>query len=65
VEAGDREGIFEPGVRGAAAGNSSGGDAGAGLGLALARRLARALGGDVEHLENAGGAVFVARVPFG
>jgi len=65
VEAGEREGIFEPGVRGAAAGNSSGGDAGAGLGLALARRLARALGGDVEHLENAGGAVFVARVPFG
>jgi signal transduction histidine kinase len=65
VEAGEREGIFEPGVRGAAAGNHSGGDAGAGLGLALARRLARALGGDVEHLENAGGAVFVARVPFG
>jgi signal transduction histidine kinase len=65
VEAGEREGIFEPGVRGSAAGNSSGGDAGAGLGLALARRLARALGGDVEHLENSSGAVFVARVPFG
>ena len=65
VEAGEREGIFEPGVRGTAAGNGSAGDGGAGLGLALARRLARALGGDVEYVENAGGAVFVARVPFG
>ena len=64
VEAGEREAIFEPGVRGAA-GNGSGGDGGAGLGLALARRLARALGGDVKYVENAGGAAFVARVPFG
>ena len=64
VEAGEREAIFEPGVRGAA-GNGSGGDGGAGLGLALARRLARALGGDVKYAENAAGAAFVARVPFG
>jgi signal transduction histidine kinase len=39
--------IFEPGVRGSAARNSS---EGAGLGLALARRLARSAGGDVEAL---------------
>ena len=64
VEPGEREAIFEPGVRGAA-GNGSGGNEGAGLGLALARRLARALGGDVRYVENAGGAAFVARVPFG
>jgi len=64
VEAGEREAIFEPGVRGAAA-NGSVSDAGAGLGLALARRLARALGGDVRCVERTGGAVFVACVPFG
>ncbi len=64
VEVEEREAIFEPGVRGAA-GNGSGGDGGAGLGLALARRLARALGGDVRYVEDAGGAAFVARVPFG
>ena len=55
--------IFEPGLRGTAADNGSGN--GAGLGLSLARRLARALGGDVLYVENAGGAAFMARVPFG
>ncbi len=65
VDAAEREGIFEPGVRGGAASNGMPDDAGAGLGLALARRLARAVGGEVEYAGNSGGAVFVARVPFG
>jgi len=57
----DRERIFEPGVRGHA--GLSGGHQGAGLGLALARRLARAVGGDVEALQNGEGAIFRARIP--
>lgn len=61
VDPGERDRIFEPGLRGVAAGNGSGN--GAGLGLPLARRLARAIGGDVECAGNAEGAVFVARVP--
>jgi len=65
VDVAEREGIFEPGIRGSAASNGVPDDAGAGLGLALARRLARAVGGDVEYAGNSGGAVFVARVPFG
>lgn len=60
VSAGEREAIFEPGARGAAAG---GAHAGAGLGLSLARRLARAAGGDVDLRESAGGARFVVRLP--
>jgi signal transduction histidine kinase len=65
VDASEREGIFEPRVRGAAPRNGLRDDAGAGLGLALARRLARAVGGDVECDDNSGGAVFQARLPVG
>jgi two-component system, OmpR family, sensor kinase len=57
----ERERIFEPGFRGAA--GSTGDHRGAGLGLALARRLARAVGGDVEALQNGAGATFRARIP--
>lgn len=52
----ERERIFEPGVRGAAAS----GTRGSGLGLSLARRLARSVAGDVEAV---GGARFVVRLP--
>jgi signal transduction histidine kinase len=52
--------IFEPGYRGDA---GSPDDKGAGLGLALARRLARAVGGEVEALQNGAGASFRARIP--
>jgi two-component system OmpR family sensor kinase len=61
VVAGESDRIFEPGFRGRAA--SSADHAGAGLGLALARRLARAVGGDVEALNNGAGANFRARIP--
>jgi two-component system OmpR family sensor kinase len=44
VDAGEREAIFEPGVRG---NGGNGGSNGAGLGLALSRRLARTASGDV------------------
>jgi two-component system OmpR family sensor kinase len=44
VAAGERETIFQPGVRGNGA---EGGASGAGLGLALSRRLARTAAGDV------------------
>ena len=48
--------IFDPGVRGSAAG----GEPGSGLGLSLARRLARAAGGDVVGIaESSGGHVVV------
>jgi signal transduction histidine kinase len=56
----ERERIFEPGVRGAAA--ETNGARGSGLGLSLARRLARSVAGDVEA---AGGARFVVRLPAG
>ena len=61
VDVADRERIFEPGVRGGA--GVWGGHQGAGLGLSLARRLARAVGGDVEALQNGNGASFRARIP--
>jgi signal transduction histidine kinase len=57
----EREQIFEPGFRGTAA--STDDHRGAGLGLALSRRLARAVGGDVEALQNGAGATFRARIP--
>jgi signal transduction histidine kinase len=57
----EREQIFEPGFRGAA--GSADDHRGAGLGLALSRRLARAVGGDVDALQNGAGATFRARIP--
>jgi signal transduction histidine kinase len=57
----ERDRIFEPGFRGSA--GLAGDHRGAGLGLALARRLARAVGGDVEALQNGAGATFRARIP--
>jgi two-component system OmpR family sensor kinase len=61
VGAGETERVFEAGFRGSA--SSSTDHPGAGLGLALARRLARAVGGDVEAVENGSGASFRARIP--
>jgi len=58
VPAAERERVFEPGVRGAAAGGD-----GAGLGLALARRLARASGGDVTLDGGERGATFAVDLP--
>jgi signal transduction histidine kinase len=58
----EREHIFEPGTRGAAAGAN--GSAGAGLGLSLARRLARSVDGEVEA-DTATGGRFVVRLPTG
>jgi signal transduction histidine kinase len=54
VDPGERDRIFEPGARGAAATGD-----GAGLGLALARRLARSAKGDVE----VGDGRFLAKLP--
>jgi signal transduction histidine kinase len=65
VTSDERERIFEPGVRGSAAGNDGGASRGAGLGLPLARRLARAASGDVEVLDGERGARFVVRLPTG
>ena len=71
VPPGDRERIFEPGVRGigdaddngeAGPGAGAGFGAGAGLGLPLARRLARAAGGDVLAEPGVGGR-FTIRLP--
>jgi signal transduction histidine kinase len=60
VAAGERERIFEPGVRGSAAQQ---GEQGAGLGLALARRLARTIDGDVVADSNATGGRFLIKLP--
>jgi len=62
VPPGERERIFEPGVRGPEGGGNG---AGAGLGLALSRRLARAAGGDVECVASGEGGAFRARLPAG
>jgi len=59
VEEAERERIFEPGRRGAAALDS----VGAGLGLALARRLARAASGEVEAVPNGAGGRFAVSLP--
>ena len=56
----EREGIFEPGVRGIQGARD--GD-GAGLGLALARRLARSASGDIDALAQPGGGRFVVTLP--
>jgi two-component system OmpR family sensor kinase len=60
VDVREREQIFEPGARGAAAGASPEADTGAGLGLALARRLAMAAHGQIEAQEGPGGRFVVA-----
>jgi signal transduction histidine kinase len=54
--------IFEPGVRGSAAGT---GENGAGLGLALARRLARSVDGEVLADPTASGGRFLVKLPSG
>jgi two-component system, OmpR family, sensor kinase len=59
----EREEIFEPGRRGAAAGGAANGGQGTGLGLALARRLARRAGGDVHAVPSAEGGRFLAHLP--
>jgi two-component system, OmpR family, sensor kinase len=62
VPEGDRERIFEPGVRVGGGDGPSSPPGGAGLGLPLARRLARAAGGDV-HAEPGTGGRFTIRLP--
>jgi signal transduction histidine kinase len=62
VAAGERERIFEPGIRGGAAASTSDG---AGLGLALARRLARSVSGEVVAAERQDGARFIVTLPRG
>ena len=64
VQPGERESIFEPGVRGTA-GDHHRAFPGAGLGLALSRRLARAASGDVVASGNGHGGHFVVRLPSG
>ncbi len=56
----ERERIFEPGVRGAAASGD-----GSGLGLALARRLAASVDGEIEVDSAAPGGRFLVRLPAG
>lgn len=64
VRADEREVIFEPGVRGSAAGADGAGD-GAGLGLALARRLARSASGEIQAGTNGAGGRFLVTLPAG
>jgi signal transduction histidine kinase len=61
IDGADRDRIFEPGVRGGAGLWAD--HQGAGLGLALSRRLARAVGGEVDAVNNGAGATFRARIP--
>ncbi len=56
----ERERIFEPGVRGAAANGD-----GSGLGLALARRLAASVAGEIEVDSASPGGRFLVRLPAG
>jgi signal transduction histidine kinase len=56
----ERERIFEPGVRGAAANGD-----GSGLGLALARRLAASVAGEIEVDSASEGGRFLVRLPAG
>src|SRR5581483_8200796 len=56
------ETIFEPGVRGEAAG-ANGHGVGAGLGLALARRLARGAAGEISVSPSREGGHFVVSLP--
>jgi len=56
----ERERIFEPGVRGAAANGE-----GSGLGLALARRLAASVDGEIEVDPGSPGGRFLVRLPAG
>jgi len=63
VADGERDRIFEPGVRGVAQRPSN--DEGAGLGLSLARRLARSVDGDVVTDATATGGRFLIRLPTG
>jgi len=60
VADGEREQIFEPGVRGTAASGR-----GSGLGLSLARRLAESVAGEIEAVPDAAGGRFVVRLPAG
>jgi two-component system, OmpR family, sensor kinase len=56
----ERDRIFEPGVRGAAANGD-----GSGLGLALARRLAASVAGEIEVDSASPGGRFLVRLPAG
>lgn len=56
----ERQSIFEPGVRGRAAGRSA---HGSGLGLALALRVARSAGGSIEATPRARGGCFTVELP--
>jgi two-component system, OmpR family, sensor kinase len=56
----ERDRIFEPGVRGAAANGD-----GSGLGLALARRLAASVAGEIEVDSAWAGGRFLVRLPAG
>jgi signal transduction histidine kinase len=60
IRADERDRIFEPGVRGSAAGSEL---RGAGLGLALAQRLARSAGGQIVARPSEAGGQFSVYLP--